>query len=124
MRESSRKKEATILALVSYPTIREACQVAGVSEATVYRWLQDPTFERDYRIARTQVVRKAIAALQGVCADAVTVLKSIMLDASNAASPRIAAAKAVLELSIKAVEIDDLQARVEALEAQSSGRTA
>jgi len=118
MKDQSRKKEATILALVSNPTIREAAQVVGVSETTIYRWLQDPEFERNYRNARTQVVRHAIAALQGACSQAVEVLKEVMTNTESPATTRVTAARAVLEMSIKAVEIEDLQARVQTLEEQ------
>jgi hypothetical protein len=48
----------------------------------------------------------------------------VMRDAEAPASARVSAARAILETAIKAVELEDLEARIIALEAQAqeSGR--
>ena len=45
-------------------------------------------------------------------------LRSVMQDAEAPASARVSAAKTVLETAIKAVELEDLEARIVALETQ------
>ena len=50
-------------------------------------------------------------------------LEAIMQDATASASARVSAAKAVLETALKGVEVEDLAARMTALEAQSPERT-
>jgi hypothetical protein len=54
--------------------------------------------------------------LQQAASDAVTTLQGVMTDAETPAPARVTAAKAVLELALKAGEIEDLTARIEALE--------
>ena len=43
----------------------------------------------------------------------------VMRDAEAPASARVSAARAILETAIKAVELEDLEARIIALEAQA-----
>jgi hypothetical protein len=50
---------------------------------------------------------------------AVETLEAIMQDSEAPASARVSAAKAVLEMAIKAVELEDLEARITALEQQA-----
>jgi len=111
------KKERAIIALIEEPTIREAAKVAGVGQTTLYRWLrEDENFQNDYREARRQVVQKAIGALQRATGDAVKTLQDVMRDAEAPASARVSASKTVLEMAIKGVELEDLEARVGRLE--------
>lgn len=117
------KQEATILALLSNSTIKEAAKCAGVGEATIFRWLQLKDFQTAYREARKQTVNHAIAQLQKACSEAVGTLRSVMKDKASPSSSRVSAAKAVLETSIKAVELEELIGRIEDLEkiAEQSG---
>jgi len=54
----------------------------------------------------------------------VETLRSVMQDKDAPASAKVSAAKAILETAIKAVELEDLEARIAALEAQSQERPA
>jgi len=111
-----RKREQAIIALLEQPSIKEAAQSVGIGEATLFRWLQEPEFQRAYREAKHRVVEQAISRLQQVSGEAVDTLREIMLDTEKPPSTRVTAAKAVLEWSIKAVEMEDLVTRVEDLE--------
>lgn len=115
----SRKQEALISALLLAPTLADAAHTAGIGEVTAWRWLKDPAFQTAYREARRAVVQQAITQVQRATGDAVETLRSVMQDTTAPASARVAAAKAVLETAFKAVEVEDLEARVVALEAQS-----
>lgn len=112
----SRKQEQAIVALLQMPTISEAAKCAGIGEATLWRWLQTPEFQDQYREAKRQAVSQAISRLQRATSKAVDTLESIMGDAASPSSSRVAAAKTVLEMALKAVELEDLAARIEALE--------
>jgi hypothetical protein len=95
-----------------------ATEYAGVSEGTLYRWLrEDPEFRATYSEARRECVRQATARLQQACGQAVQTLMDVQVSEDTTASARVSAAKAVLELAYKAVEIEDLEARVAELEA-------
>jgi hypothetical protein len=64
------------------------------------------------------VVQQAITQVQRATGEAVETLRSVMQDAEAPASARVSAAKAILETAIKAVEVEDIEARLTALEAQ------
>lgn len=115
----SRKQELAISALLTCPTILAAAQQCGLSEVTLYRWLKDTGFQSAYRDARREVVRQAIAQVQQATGQAVQTLQAVMQDTDAPASARVAAARTVLETALKAVELEDLDARLTALEAQS-----
>ena len=110
------QQQKACLALLTEPTISAAAQAAGVGERTLYRWLDDPTFATAYRAARRQAVSQAIARLQQLSSGAVAVLAQVAADKNARASSRVAAATKILEVAIKAVELEDLEARISVLE--------
>jgi hypothetical protein len=111
----SRKQDLAIAALLEMPTTGAAAKAAGVSEQTLWRWMQVPGFQSQYRVARQRTVEQAIARLQQVAGEAVGVLREIMMDPQNSATPPVLAARSILEFSLKAAELD-LTVRVEELE--------
>jgi hypothetical protein len=110
----SRREDAAIAALLVCPTIAAAATRAGIGEATLRRWLDDPPFAARYRAARRQVVEQATAQLQQATSEAVDTLRRNLRSGTPAAE--IAAARAVIAFSIKAVELVDLVERVDQLE--------
>jgi len=42
----SRKKHLLIAELIQQSAIKKAAKAANLGEATAYRWLKDPTFQR------------------------------------------------------------------------------
>jgi AcrR family transcriptional regulator len=112
------KQELLIAALLSSATIQDAAKAAGVSEATAHRWLRNAAgFDAAYRQSRRAAVGQATARLQQVSGAAVSVLVQVMANKTTPASVRVAAASKVLDFAIKAVELEDLDARLLALEA-------
>ena len=118
-----KKKHDAVVALLEHPTVRQAAQAVGIGEATLFRWLQVPEFQDAYRDAKRQIVNHAIARLQQATIEAVDTLSEVMKDKNKPPSPRVKAAKTVLELAVKALEIEDIQSRVESLERIVSRRT-
>jgi hypothetical protein len=110
------KQERALVALLSTGGIKEAAELCAVNESTMWRWLQLPSFQARYRSARRQVVETAIAQLQSDCVIAVRVLREVAEDASAPASARVSAARTIIEQSVSAVELMDLQERLETLE--------
>ncbi len=107
-----------IAALISEMSIRKASESSGVPERTIYTWLRDPAFDAAYRQARRDAVAQATARLQQVSGAAVQVLVQLMAKDTVHPTVRLGAAKTVLELAIKAVELEDIAARLTALEAK------
>lgn len=112
----TRKAEQAVAALLQFPTIPEAAKATGVSERTLYGWLQEETFREQYRSARAEVVRHAVTTVQKASGEAVEVLRTVMNTPESSPSSRVSAARTILELALKAVELEDLESRLVALE--------
>jgi transposase-like protein len=111
-----RKKEEAIAALLTQRNIEEAAKTAGIGANTLLRWLKVPEFQAAYRDARRAAFGQAVARLQqGTSAAATTLLKT-MIDANTPASVRVRAAEAIFNHAAKAIEIEDIEARVTELE--------
>jgi DNA-binding MurR/RpiR family transcriptional regulator len=116
------KQETAIAHLLSERTIAAAATASDISEATLLRWLKKPEFATAYRDARREVVTHAITGLQRSCSEAVATLLAIATNPEAPAAARVTAARTILDTSIRAVELEDLAARVEALEFAMGGR--
>jgi len=114
--KKSRKKEMAVIALLTEPSIPKAAARVGISEATLWRWMQDDDFQELYREAKRRAVGQAIARIQQATTLAVDTLEAVMTNKKAPAMAKVLAAKTVLETAIKAVEIEELEARIEALE--------
>ena len=112
----TRKKEEAIAALLTQRTIEEAARTAGIGTRTLMRWLQIPEFQVAYRDARRDAFSQTSARLQQASVAAVSTLLKIMVDPKAPASTRVRAADSVLNHTKHAIEIEDVQARVEDLE--------
>jgi hypothetical protein len=111
-----RKKEETIAALLSQRNVEEAARFVNIGTKTLLRWLQLPEFDRAYREARRAAFSQSIARLQQASSAAAATLLKIMVDPSAPAASRIRAADSVLGHAAKAIEIEDIEARVSELE--------
>jgi hypothetical protein len=111
-----RQMEQAIAALLTQPRIEEAARSIDVAPKTLLRWMQVPEFQKAYREARRAAFGQAIARLQqGTSAAATTLLKT-MIDPGTPASVRVRAAEAIFNHAAKAIEIEDIEARVSELE--------
>jgi hypothetical protein len=111
-----RKKEETIAALLTQRNVEEAAKSIGISTQTLVRWLKVPEFQVEYREARRAAFGQSIARLQQASSAAVSVLVKIMIDPNAPHSTRVRAADSVLDHAVKAIEIEDIDVRVSALE--------
>ena len=112
-----RKQEDAIAALLTQRNIDDAARTAGIGSRTLLRWLTLPDFQAAYRKARREAFGQAIARLQqGTSAAATTLLKT-MVDPATPASVKVRAAEAIFTHAAKAIEIEDVEARLSALEA-------
>ena len=118
----SHKQERAIAALLVAHSITAAAQQIGVNENTLLRWLKDAAFEAAYKEARRAVVQQAIVRMQQLCSQVVTKIEEIIDDPTAPAISRVTAMKTVLEMSWKAIELEDIEQRLAALEAQGQGQ--
>ncbi len=109
-------QERAIIAQLNEQTISRAAAVAEVGQRTLYRWLRKPEFSRAYREARREAFGQAIALTQRYAPLAVNTLAQVMMDDGAPTSSKVAAATTILRFGREGIEVDDLAARVEALE--------
>lgn len=109
------KQHNLIAALLIEASVRKACEVTGVKERTAYHWLKQECFRREYMLARRESVAQAVARTQQASSAAVGVLVRLMANARSEAV-KLGAATKILDIAIKSVELDDLAARLAALE--------
>jgi 4-amino-4-deoxy-L-arabinose transferase-like glycosyltransferase len=83
---------------------------------TFLRWLKEPEFDTPYREARRAAFRQSVARLQQASGAAVTTLLKLMIDPAAPPSTKARAADSVLDHSAKAIELEDIEARVSELE--------
>jgi hypothetical protein len=112
----ARKKDDAIAALLTQRNIEEAARAAGIGTRTLIRWLKIPEFQTAYLEARRAAVAQSNARLQQGSSAAVSTLLKVMVDVSTPASTRVRAADCILEHAKQALEIDDIQVRLTALE--------
>jgi hypothetical protein len=114
--ELTPKQQAAILALLAEPTTAKAAERAGVPERTLYNWLNEPVFMDEYRRCRRESFKQAIGLAQRYVPLAVQTLAKVMHDADAPHSAKVSAATALMKFSRESLELDDLSARIEALE--------
>lgn len=112
----SRKQEQAIAALLECQTVKQAAERAGVGETTRRGWLKLPDFREAYHEARRECVDRAVARLEKGFELAVAVLQKIAGDAAGPTYARVAAAKALMDSSFKAIELYDVGERVRKIE--------
>jgi transposase-like protein len=111
-----RKKEEAIAALLTQRNVEEAARTAGIGTQTLYRWMKEPEFEAAYREGRRAAVSQTYARLQQASSAAASTLFKLMVDPNAPASTWVRAANSILDHSMHAIEIDDIQVRLTAVE--------
>ena|ERR1700720_908834 len=114
--KSHRKKDEAIVALLSQRNVEEAARAVGIAPNTLRRWLKQPEFDAAYQEAKREAFSQSIARLQGASSAASSTLIKLMLDVSTPAATRVRAADSILDRAGKAMETEDIQARLTALE--------
>jgi DNA-binding NarL/FixJ family response regulator len=112
-----RRRGNTIVqaALASGDTVAQAARKANLSERTIYRRLQEPTFQRCIEDLRAEAVQRAAALLLAAALLATKTLIDLQ-DPSVPASVRRRASRDIIELSSKLREITIFERRLAALE--------
>jgi transposase-like protein len=111
-----RKKEEAIAALLVQRNVEEAARSIGIATQTLVRWMKVPEFQTAYREARRAAFSQATARLQQAMSAVVTTLLKLAVDPNAPAAVKARAAYYILTLATKAMETDDIDARVLALE--------
>src|SRR5260370_31354914 len=111
-----RKQEDAIAALLTQRNIEEAARAAGIGTRTLLRWMKLAEFQKSYREARRTAFGQAIARLQQGTSAAATTLLKLLIEPNTPASVRARVADSIVNHAAKAIEIQEIEARVAELE--------
>jgi hypothetical protein len=110
------KQKDAIVALLTQRNFEDAARTAGIGARTLLRWLKLPEFQNAYHQARREAFGQAVARLQQGTAAAATTLLKVMIDPGTPASVRVRAADSIFSHAAKAIEQEDIEARLSELE--------
>jgi len=112
-----RRMEQAISALISNPrNLEETAKVAGISVATLKRWMRLPEFKAAHLQARREILFQANARVQINSGTAAAVLLKLIADPATPASVRARIALGLLELANQSLVSEDQEERIAALE--------
>jgi hypothetical protein len=100
--------------LLDAPSIEEGCRRAKVSKVTVYEWLKQEAFQRELKCQRDELIRSALDSLKANVGRATETLVKLL--GSKSEPIRARAAEDIIEFAQKALEHEELEKRIEALE--------
>jgi len=112
----SRKMEEAVAAVLTQKNLEEAARSVGIGTATLLRWQKMPEFKAALRQARRDAYSQSIGRLQQATSAAVSTLLKTMVDPGTPPSTKVRAADSVLSHAAKAIELEDIEARVSELE--------
>ena len=102
--------------LLTSPSTEEACRRARINKTTVYEWLKDETFRRELKCQRDAIIERALDSLKANIAKATkTLVKHLDSKRENIS---IRAAESIIEFAQTALEHEELERRIEELEAR------
>jgi len=110
------RQQLAIAEFLGSPSIEEACRRTKVARGTMYKWLADPTFQAELKRQRETLVEQAFNLLKAGMNRAVEKLLGL-LEVESQLGIQLRAAQTLLDQGIKVVELQDLEGRLEALEA-------
>lgn len=109
------RQRRAVAALVSEPTVARASGASGVSRATLYRWLNEPSFEAVLTRAQGDALRESVARLSGLMLASLGELAKTLTQSPNPAL-RLRAADIALRHVLGLLEYADVERRLRALE--------
>lgn len=121
--DGSFKDDQLAVALASGSSVRQAATVAGVSERTAFRRLNDLSFRKRVDEIRRVALEEATSKLSAAGSKAVDAMLDL-LTSEVPPSTRLAAARAVLEFGCRLRETNDFETRLSELESKHDAKDA
>ena len=112
-----------LAALLAHPTITAAATACGLTERTLYRYMDLEPFRAALAGREGAIIDAATRRLLALAGDAVNVLRDVMNDPNASHYERLRAADLVLARLLQMRELRDVETRLAALEAATYGQT-
>jgi len=113
-RQLTSKQERALLLTLEGKTTRDIAQSLGMSERTVYQWTLNPEFQKQLREEKNKIREAALDRLKQLVGKAVERLEGLL--ASESDSVKLRACVAILDYTLKAKELEEVEERLTALE--------
>src|SRR5215471_11364379 len=102
--------------LLGAPSIEEGCRRARVSKVSVYSWLREEAFSQELKRCRDQMIERALDSLKVNLTKATeTLVRHLDSEKENIS---LRAAESIIEFAQRAIESEELEQRIKALEAK------
>ena len=108
------RQQRVIPHLLASPSTEEACRRAKINKTTVYEWLKEETFRQELKRQRDAVIERALDNLKANISKATETLVKLLDSDKEPIQAR--AAEDIIEFTQKALEHEDLEKRIGALE--------
>ncbi len=115
-RPLSARQTAFVMAVLTSPTVEAASQTVGVSGRTGRSWMKDPRIRGAIQRERSAIIEASTNIMASATIDALLFLHSELKSKSAPHSAKMVAARVILQHSASWLELQDLAARVVALE--------
>jgi hypothetical protein len=115
------EQRRAIVALLSAKNTTEAAKVAGVSERSLFRWLEDATFKAELNAAQADIMATATRRLTHAMNTAADVLVDVM-EHGDTRSVKLRAALGLIGVLPSLVNTVNVETRLAALEAAQGGK--
>lgn len=115
------RTEAMIAALLESRTLAEAAEKLGCHRRTLMRHLKHRAFQERYAAVKAQLLNHATSRLKTQASEAVAVLNDVAGNPLNPPAARVSAARGLLEIALKAHEVEELERRIGELERALGG---
>jgi hypothetical protein len=115
---AGRKTAQAIAALLTSRTIEEAAQTIGVPVSSLRRWRSKPAFAASLCRAQEEILQGVVNSLRSAGLDAATTLRQIAGDIKAPPAARVRASMVIINLLLKAHQLEVIEMRLCALEAR------
>lgn len=114
------KQRGAISALLTAPNVVEAAKIAGVSTASIYRWLDESAFSAALSEAQGRAIDAAVRSLTALAERAIGVIQAALDDPAASHGVRLRAAGLALEMLLRLRDSHDVEQRLAALEGRDA----
>lgn len=112
----TRRQAIALAALVAGASMTDAAKAAGVNRNTVTKWLALPPFWKALDDASEQSLRLASLSSSDDVDEALATIRAVMTDVEQAATVRLRAAVAMLDVRLRLRDALDVATRLSELE--------
>lgn len=104
----SNRQQAAIPIIAFSQSNRDASLNAGISESTLYRWLEDPSFREELTRVRKEAASFAVQELRGHLLESVSVLAQALQSQNEVVRTRCA--RHLISFAVQLSEIEEIRA--------------